>query len=64
LDFRDDGGTPDWRYRRTINHARQPRLGFGQICMLVVFVGAVLPFVILFGGIFCLAVWDSLVRYL
>lgn len=63
-DFADDGGAPGWRERRGIPPrgflARFRALSFGQKATLVVFSGAVLPFLILFGGIIGLAVWDAL----
>ena len=60
--FEDDGGTPAWRARRTIDQwGRTPRkrVGFGSILLAIAFVAGGLPFVILFGGLFLLAVWTS-----
>ena len=67
-DFQDDGGTPSWRRRHAAPiidaspdtfRGRWRRLPFWQQAMVVVFVGWPLPFIILFGGIIALALFDA-----
>lgn len=69
-DFRDDGGTPMWRARRTIDvqrpgiRAAWKRLSLIQQAMMVLFFGFAMPFIIIFGGLAVLAIWDALTRHL
>lgn len=67
-DFQDDGGTPMWRARievqnrvRTVQAAPRRRLSFAQQCMLVVFVGGILPWLIIAVGLVGMVIWDHLV---
>lgn len=67
-DFKDDGGTPMWRYRRTITapkagvRAAWKRLPILQQAILVLLFGFIGPFAIIFGGVVVLAIWDVIRR--
>jgi hypothetical protein len=67
-DFRDDGGTPGWRARRTIDV--QPRRGFWwtlwhlpvlQFVSILIVLGLTVPIVIIIGGLALFGLWDHLV---
>jgi hypothetical protein len=74
LDFQDDGGTPMWRARTrtrvTIDVHKRGALGawrrmpISQQAALVVFFGLVAPFLIIFGGLVLLVIWDAITRHL
>lgn len=56
-DFRDDGGTPSWRYRHTID-ARRPglrgwfrRQPFAKLALLALWLGFGVPMAVLVGGV-------------
>ncbi len=59
-----------WRARRTIVidkpgvRSAWKRLSFAQQAMMVLFAGGVLPFIIIFGGLILLAIWDAITRHL
>src|SRR5208283_4517269 len=65
-DFRDDGSTPAWRERhRVIDVApmkRVPlRLTSYQSAVLIIFTGLIAPFLIVFGTLVALGVYDWIV---
>jgi len=45
--------------RRRGFRARWRKLTFIQAALIVLFTGGVLPWIIVFGGILCLAAWDA-----
>jgi hypothetical protein len=71
-DFQDDGGTPQWRRSHFIDVTPEPsgflerckRLTFLQKINLVLIAGLVLPWVILFGSISMLALYDAIIRHM
>lgn len=68
-DFSDDGGTPGWRARHPVTIDAVP-LGWWAAykhgwktakfrhILMAVFIMFLLPWVILIGGLICLALWD------
>jgi len=65
-DFRDDGGTLAWRGRHRVievaprNRVRL-RLTFYQSAVMIIFTGLIAPFLIVFGTLVALGVYDWIV---
>ena len=67
-DFQDDGGTPMFGARQQYTVIDAPargfwatlrRMTFGQWISLMI-VGAMIPFIVLFGGLALLAIFDAI----